>query len=159
MRQDVMEISPMEIYRLLPKENCGECGYSTCMAFAVKMIKKETYLADCPPLKQPKYIQDMFELKKIAAEIMQAAETKLIINEELCNGCGNCVISCPPNVSVSLDASGGKGPKSEEVVMKIKDGKVVVINLKMCRRFEDDVDTRPCNICVESCPIEAIEFL
>lgn len=154
-----MKISPLEIYKLLPKENCKKCGYSTCMAFAVKMIKKEAYLADCPLMKQPKYIQNMLKLKEIAGEILEAAETKLVINEEHCNGCGNCVISCPPNVSVSLDASGGKGPKSEEVIMKIKDGRVVVVNLKMCRRFEGDVETRPCSICIESCPKEAIEFL
>ncbi|MEE8403741.1 MAG: (Fe-S)-binding protein [Candidatus Hydrothermarchaeaceae archaeon] len=154
-----MRISPTEIYNLLPKENCKECGYSTCMAFAVKMLKKEAYLVDCPPLKQPKYIHNMMRLKEIAREILKAAETKMVIDEELCNGCGNCVISCPPNVSVSLDASGGKGPKTEEVIMKIKDGKVVIGNIKMCRRFEDDVDTRPCNVCVESCPKEAIEFL
>jgi Na+-translocating ferredoxin:NAD+ oxidoreductase RNF subunit RnfB len=154
-----MKISLMEIYKLLPKENCKECGHPSCMAFASKMIKKEAYLADCPLLKQPEYIHDMPKLKEIARELLKAAETKLAINEELCNGCGNCVISCPPNVSVSLDASGGKGPKGDEVIMKIKDGKVVVCNLKMCSRFEDDVDTRPCNICVESCPIEAIEFL
>lgn len=154
-----MKISPMDIYKLLPKENCKECGYSTCMAFAVKMLEKKAYLADCTPLKKPKYIQNAIKLKGIAGEILNASETKLVINEELCNGCGNCVISCPPNVSVSLDASGGKGPKSEEVIMKIKDGKVVVVNLKMCRRFEGDTDSRPCNICVESCPKAAIEFL
>jgi 4Fe-4S ferredoxin len=154
-----MKISPTQIYKLLPKENCKECGYPTCMAFAVKMLKKQAYLEDCPPLKKPEYIQNMIKLRDIAGEILKAAETKLVVYEERCTGCGNCVISCPPNVSVSLEASGGKGPKGDEVIMKIKDGKVVICNLKMCRRFEDDVDTRPCNICVESCPEDAIEFL
>lgn len=154
-----MRISPMEIYNLLPKENCKECGYSTCMAFAVKLLKKEAYLADCPSLKKPKYIHNRVKLRKIAGEIFKAADTKMVINENLCDGCGNCVISCPPNVAVSLDASGGKGPKGEEVIMKIRNGRVVVKNLKMCRRYEDDVDTRPCNICMESCPRDAIDFL
>lgn len=154
-----MQVSPMEIYKLLPKENCGKCNYSTCMAFAIKMLKREAYLEDCPLLKQAKYIRQNMALKEIVASIMKAKETKLIIHEELCNGCGNCVICCPPNVSVSLEASGGKGPMTEEVIIKIKDGKVYVVNLELCRRFEEDIGKRPCRVCIDACPTDAIEFL
>jgi 4Fe-4S ferredoxin len=154
-----MTISPMEIYRLLPKENCGKCGYPNCMAFAVKMVGKKAFLDQCPLLKKPEYIRQMIALKEIAGKLLQAKETRLVVHEELCNGCGNCVVSCPPNVSVSLDASGGKGPETDDVIMKISDGKVVVCNLKMCRRFEGDVETRPCSVCIDSCPLKAIEFV
>jgi len=30
-----MALSGLEIYKLLPKTNCRECGYSTCLAFAM----------------------------------------------------------------------------------------------------------------------------
>lgn len=149
----------MEIYALLPKENCGKCDLPSCMAFAVRMLNKEKYLSDCPILEQAKYIQQRMALKEIASDILKAEETKLVIHEEVCNGCGNCVIACPPDVSVSLEASGGKGPRTGEVVIKMKDGKVIPCNLKLCRRFEGDVETRPCSICIESCPFGAIEFV
>jgi 4Fe-4S ferredoxin len=154
-----MKISPIEIYKLLPKENCGKCNYPNCMAFAVKMVSKKAFLADCPLLKEPKYIRQMIALREIAGKILEAKETKLVVHEELCNGCGNCIVACPPNVSVSLDVSGGKGPETEEVIMKIRGGKLEVVNLRMCRRFEEDVDTRPCSVCIDSCPTKAIEFV
>lgn len=42
--------TPLEVYALLPKSNCGDCGVSTCMAFAAAVIKQERRLADCPHL-------------------------------------------------------------------------------------------------------------
>ncbi|MHC1625686.1 MAG: (Fe-S)-binding protein, partial [Methermicoccaceae archaeon] len=42
--------SPLEVYKFLPKTNCGECGEATCMAFASKLINRDVTLEDCPPL-------------------------------------------------------------------------------------------------------------
>jgi 4Fe-4S ferredoxin len=122
------------------------------MAFAVMMLRRKAFLNQCPILNQPKYITHAIELKKIAKELH--AKEKLVVHEELCNGCGNCVISCPPNVSVSLNACGGKGPETEGVIIKIADGKASVVNTEMCRRFEAD-----CTICIDVCPLNAIEFV
>jgi ArsR family metal-binding transcriptional regulator len=43
----------MQIYRLLPRTNCGECGSGTCMAFAAALKEGDTELACCPVLIQP----------------------------------------------------------------------------------------------------------
>jgi acetyl-CoA decarbonylase/synthase complex subunit gamma len=43
-----MALSGMQIYRLLPRTNCKECGYPTCLAFAMKLAAKQADLADCP---------------------------------------------------------------------------------------------------------------
>jgi ArsR family metal-binding transcriptional regulator len=40
----------IEILRLLPKTNCGECGQATCMVFAAMMADGIKGHADCPPL-------------------------------------------------------------------------------------------------------------
>ena len=43
-----MALSGLEIFKLLPKTNCGECGVPTCMAFAMKLAQKKAELKDCP---------------------------------------------------------------------------------------------------------------
>ncbi len=42
--------TPLELYKLLPGTNCGDCGISTCLAFAAAVIKQEKKLAGCPHL-------------------------------------------------------------------------------------------------------------
>lgn len=38
----------IEIYKKLPGTNCGKCGLSSCMAFALKVKKSQTSLSECP---------------------------------------------------------------------------------------------------------------
>lgn len=42
-----------EIFKLLPRTNCRECGFMTCMAFAAALGKGETALDKCPGLADP----------------------------------------------------------------------------------------------------------
>jgi hypothetical protein len=42
--------SPVEIYQLLNKSNCRECGEKTCLAFASAVFLNQRQLADCPHL-------------------------------------------------------------------------------------------------------------
>jgi len=42
------KISPLELYGRLPKKNCSECGFSTCMAFAAAILAGTAKLEDCP---------------------------------------------------------------------------------------------------------------
>jgi acetyl-CoA decarbonylase/synthase complex subunit gamma len=43
-----MALSGLEIYKLLPKTNCKECGQPTCLAFAMKLAAKQADLSACP---------------------------------------------------------------------------------------------------------------
>jgi acetyl-CoA decarbonylase/synthase complex subunit gamma len=43
-----MALTGIQIFKLLPKTNCGECGVPTCMAFAMKLAAKNADLAACP---------------------------------------------------------------------------------------------------------------
>jgi len=43
-----MALSGLAIYKLLPKTNCKECGFPTCLAFAMKLAAKQAELAACP---------------------------------------------------------------------------------------------------------------
>lgn len=40
----------LDVWRLLPRDNCKRCGLPTCMAFAVGMLLGTARLADCAPL-------------------------------------------------------------------------------------------------------------
>jgi len=42
--------NPLEIYKLLPKTNCGQCFIPSCMAFAAAIIQGGKTAADCPHL-------------------------------------------------------------------------------------------------------------
>jgi hypothetical protein len=40
--------SAVEIYRLLPKTNCGSCGLSSCFGYAAKLASNQASADDCP---------------------------------------------------------------------------------------------------------------
>lgn len=45
-----MALTGMQIYKSLPKDhaNCGDCGFPTCMAFAMQVASKSKAVTDCP---------------------------------------------------------------------------------------------------------------
>jgi len=42
----------IEIFKNLPKKNCGECKYPTCLAFAMQLANNKAKLEDCPYLSE-----------------------------------------------------------------------------------------------------------
>ncbi len=58
--------SPLEIYALLDKSNCKDCGYDTCMAFATDTLERKVKAQDCPHLMQdPKQSKNREKLIKL----------------------------------------------------------------------------------------------
>jgi Na+-translocating ferredoxin:NAD+ oxidoreductase RNF subunit RnfB len=46
-----MALSVVDLYRdVLPKTNCGDCGFPTCLAFAGMVVSDQHPLEDCPHL-------------------------------------------------------------------------------------------------------------
>jgi acetyl-CoA decarbonylase/synthase complex subunit gamma len=43
-----MALTGIEIFKLLPKTNCGQCGVPTCLAFAMALAAGKAELAKCP---------------------------------------------------------------------------------------------------------------
>ncbi|MFC1908284.1 acetyl-CoA decarbonylase/synthase complex subunit gamma [Chloroflexota bacterium] len=43
-----MALTGIEIFKLLPKTNCGECGVPTCLAFAMNLASGKAELVACP---------------------------------------------------------------------------------------------------------------
>lgn len=42
----------LDIYKALPKTNCGDCGLPTCMSFALSAFRGERIAGDCPHLRR-----------------------------------------------------------------------------------------------------------
>ncbi len=58
--------APTEIYKLLPKTNCGQCGERSCMAFAGKLSRMNAEPEQCVPM----YNEENSEKLKLLKEIL-----------------------------------------------------------------------------------------
>ena len=61
----VKELSPIDVYKLLPKINCKECGEENCMAFATKIVNREVNVDQCPPLLKKENEKAYSQLKEM----------------------------------------------------------------------------------------------
>lgn len=68
------ELSPIEVYELLPGTNCKECGESNCMSFAVRLVNKEASLRECTPLLAPEQQEAYDKLWKMLKPPIRAVE-------------------------------------------------------------------------------------
>ncbi|MEG9194713.1 MAG: acetyl-CoA decarbonylase/synthase complex subunit gamma [Candidatus Methanoglobus sp.] len=64
--------SPLEVYNFLPRTNCKECGYDTCMSFASHILDRSAKVYDCKPLvrdaeKDPKVKEKLEKLIEITS--------------------------------------------------------------------------------------------
>lgn len=73
---------------------------------------------------------------------------KILINEEKCSGCGNCVVSCVVN-SKNPETAAGK-PQMENAVIFIIDGKCKILNENLCLG---------CGMCMKACPGKYISVI
>jgi len=56
-----MPLTGIEIFKLLPRTNCGECGVPTCLAFAMSLAAGKAELSACP------YISEEAKAKLVEA--------------------------------------------------------------------------------------------
>jgi acetyl-CoA decarbonylase/synthase complex subunit gamma len=64
-RASMKELSPIDIYKLLPKINCKECGQENCMAFATKIVNREVNIDSCKPLLKKEHEKAYLQLKEL----------------------------------------------------------------------------------------------
>lgn len=80
-----MALSGIQIYKLLPQTNCKECGFPTCLAFAMKLAAKQVELGACPYVSEASRKQ----LAESAAPpvrliTLRANGTELKVGNEVC---------------------------------------------------------------------------
>jgi acetyl-CoA decarbonylase/synthase complex subunit gamma len=59
------ELSPIDVYKLLPRTNCKECGEENCMAFATKLVNREVTIEKCSPLLTKDFEKSYKQLKEM----------------------------------------------------------------------------------------------
>ncbi len=67
-------LTPLDIYKVLQKNNCKQCALPSCLAFAAAVVGGQKTLDDCPYLtdKEKKYLAPNLE-KRSTMEPLQAA--------------------------------------------------------------------------------------
>ena len=151
-------LQPLQVYQLLPRTNCKQCGLMNCYAFAFALSTREKTVADCPPLLADEYA--------VAHQVLSAAfgsgevqDTGLLIEREKCNGCGDCVAVCNRALSTLVN----KGVVTRRDIsdvpppLDILSGVVEVTNWTSCKRTLDTPNM--CRLCEEKCPFGALELV
>lgn len=86
-----MALTGIQIYKLLPKTNCKDCGYPTCLAFAMKLAAKQEELSACPHVSEEAQAQlaesaappvRLVTLKANGNEVVSGNETVLFRHEK-----------------------------------------------------------------------------
>jgi acetyl-CoA decarbonylase/synthase complex subunit gamma len=101
-----MGLSGIEIFKHLPKTNCGDCGVPTCLAFAMKLAQGKAELAACPFVSE----EAKAALSEASAPPMRAVtvgvgDAAFTVGEETVMYRHDKTFVNPCAVGVSLDAS------------------------------------------------------
>ena len=71
----IKELSPIDVYKLLPRTNCKECGEENCMAFATKLVNREVTIEKCQPLLAKEHEKAYKQLK----EMLKPAVREIVV--------------------------------------------------------------------------------
>lgn len=78
-------ISVVDIYRLLPKTNCRDCGYDTCLAFAAALSRQQTFFGKCKNAVKPAEERSVFKLSgdngEETVEITLPIDTSILLED------------------------------------------------------------------------------
>ncbi|MGE5578157.1 MAG: (Fe-S)-binding protein, partial [Syntrophothermus sp.] len=78
-----MALTGLEIYKLLPKKNCGKCGPPTCLAFAMQLAANKGSLDQCPDVtEEAKAALGAASAPPIRMVTIGEGERKLVVGDE-----------------------------------------------------------------------------
>lgn len=125
------------IERVLPRIQCGQCGYPGCAPYAHAIAEGTADINRCPPGGDAT-IRELAELLGRDAPPLDTSygqasmESVARIDEELCIGCNLCVQACP------VDAIVGVHQMMHTVIADHCTG---------------------CELCLPPCPVDCIEIV
>lgn len=66
----------MEIFKILPKTNCGDCRVPTCLAFAAAIFNGDKRLDDCPHMDRA--VLNQFDIQSAESRTLEREEQRLL---------------------------------------------------------------------------------
>jgi acetyl-CoA decarbonylase/synthase complex subunit gamma len=99
-----LALSGLQIFKLLPKTNCKDCGFPTCMAFAMQLAAGKAELSQCPHVSA----EAAAELGEAAAPPVRkvtvgAGDHAVVVGEETVLYRHEKRFEHPPGVAVLVD--------------------------------------------------------
>lgn len=79
---------------------------------------------------------------------MFLADFHLSVDHSKCMRCGNCSVACPVNKVIDPSLAFGASLGSDEVIMRVKDGKLAILHPEKCTG---------CKTCEETCPNDSFK--
>ncbi len=147
-----MALSGLDIFKLLPKTNCGDCGVPTCLAFAMKLAQGQAELDTCPHVSD----ETKAELGEASAPPMRAVtvgvgddaftvgeETVLFRHEKtFVNPCaiGVEVASGASDAEIDSCVKDATAASFERVQMQLRCGFIAVRSTADAGRFKEVVE-------------------
>ena len=125
-----------DIEALLPRIQCGQCGYPGCRPYAAAMLAGQAPPTLCPPGGQHT-VERLAERLGLSADALDESDhpTRPVvarIDEAVCIGCALCLPACP------FDAIVGAHRHMHTVVASACTG---------------------CGLCVPPCPVDCIDMV
>ena len=88
-------MNPLDLYKKLPRKNCGKCRFKTCMPFALSVITGAAVLSECPLLteEEKKILESSLSLSDWREDLIRKLreEVKAIDFGEVAEGIGAAV--------------------------------------------------------------------
>ena len=153
-------LQPLQIYKLLPRTNCKQCGCESCFSFSLALISKEKRPTDCPELQSENFGSSRQTLNEYFGKGEIIPGTGLLLDKERCSGCGTCVVVCTKALN-TVFYHGTTIPRADREsvvpVLQVIDGIVNAISWSSCKRMMDPPDY--CRVCEDKCPFDALELV
>ncbi len=58
-------VTPLKVYKLLDKSNCGDCGKESCLEFAKLLLDRKVTLDQCTHIKRPDQMKNYYAIKEL----------------------------------------------------------------------------------------------
>lgn len=137
-----MDIFLDTIIAELPGTDCKDCGEESCRAFAFRFATDRDVEEEACPHLRSKSRETLAGLKVV---FRRRSRVALIVEEDRCTACNECVIVCPVNATMRL-------LDNEESMPLVIEGDIVKVR-RHCGALHN------CVRCVEICPVAAIKLV